>query len=125
MINMRTPLCPKNHPMNFMTLQQVILVSPEYSNGCSCDWCHEAPTGKFYHCNICNYDICERCVIYGPQTSHHHEAPGVLAVKENPFEEHCYSRIMPNISHPFGPDSYIAKPEEPPRYNFFDQERMR
>lgn len=120
---MRTPLCPKNHPMNFMTIQQVILVSPEYSNGCSCDWCHETPSGKFYHCNICNYDICERCVLYGPQASHHHDSQCVLAVKENPFEEHCYS--APDISKPFSFNPNIAKPENTPRYNFFDQERMR
>lgn len=79
---MRTPLCSKNHPMNFMSLQQLIPISPEYSSGCSCDWCHNAPTGKFYHCNICNYDVCEQCVLHGPQHT----------------ETHCYS--MYNTSCP-------------------------
>lgn len=68
---MRTPLCAKNHPMNFMTLQQIIVVSPEYTNGCQCDWCHGTPVGKIYHCNICNYDICMKCVSSGVQTPHH------------------------------------------------------
>lgn len=81
---MRVPLCSRNHRMNFMTIQQVINVNSDYSRGAYCDWCRASITGhhEFYHCNICNYDICQECVAGGPHV--------IDTTIQPPIESHAY-----------------------------------
>jgi len=65
---MRIFSCPNGHVMSYVTCAELVLINPDYHNGCRCDICHVCMSidynfthDRIYHCSLCNYDVCQNC----------------------------------------------------------------